>query len=614
MKKLTRKQRKQLYRIVIAALLTALVTALAHIFSFSPLLTLLATLPIYCFIGYDVLWAAVRDVGNGQVFGEKFLMAIATLGALALGETVEAVAVLIFFQVGELFEAVATAGARKSLSALASLCPDEVTVLDGEERTLVPIDEIPVGSLTLTLPGERVALDGVIEKGSASFDFSSLTGEASPVFLEEGAAVPSGVIALDSPVEIRTTHAAEESSTARILALMEEATEKKGKHERFITRFSLYYTPCVVFAALFVAFVLPLFSAAGYLAALGDYVHRALTFLVISCPCALVISVPLAFFCASGAAARRGVIFKSNAAMEQLAEVKAAFFDKTGTLTHGKFTIEGYDSPMGEEILTYAAAVESASSHPLAKAFAHIPFDKALLGEIKETRGMGIAAHYKGKAVLCGSKTFLEKEGVLLPTVDFTGTTLLLALDGAYIGSILLQDAPKKEAKETIDTLRALSLTTHILSGDNRASVSKAAAILQPDSFEGELLPEDKVARVEEANKKGKTLFAGDGINDAPVLATATVGFAMGGLGSDIATAAADAVLTDDNPAKIPWSVKLARFTLGVVKTNIAFALLVKFGVMILGALGYANMWLAIFADVGVAVLAILNSIRALRK
>lgn len=613
MKKLTRKQKKQLVRILVTMILTAVALFFISFFETNRLVTLAIILPVYLFIGYDLLWAAVRDIGNGQVFGEKFLMSVATIGALALGEALEAVAVLLFFSVGELFESIATTRARKSLSALASLCPDEATVLQGETLVTLPIDEVEVGSLVLVSAGSRVALDGIITKGEALFDFSSLTGESRPVYLNEGDRVPAGVLAIDAPVTVKTTHTSENSSTARILALMEEALEKKGKHERFITRFSLFYTPIVVLSALVVAFVFPLFSSLGYVAALPIFIHRALTFLVISCPCALVISVPLAFFGASGAAARYGIIFKSTAAIEELASVKTAYFDKTGTLTSGKFKIQSvtteYDPAL---LLEYAAACEYGSAHPLAAAFSEVSFDKNELFMQKEIRGMGVSALYRGKKLRLGKKKFVEEKTASFAASDLSETVLYLSVDSVYYGSISLADAPKKEALTLAGSLQTLAVKSVILSGDREETVKDVAAQLCFDEAHGALLPEDKVRFVKEGGKSGKTLFAGDGINDAPVLAMASVGFAMGAVGSDAAMESADAVLTDDDPSKVAFAISLSRFSLKIVKENIAFALFVKFAVMLLGALGYASLWLAIFADVGVSVLAICNAIRAL--
>ena len=609
----TRKQKKQLIRILITVLLAAIAFFFILYFNTSRLVTLAIILPAYLFIGYDLLWAAVRDIGNGQVFGEKFLMAVATIGALALGEALEAVAVLLFFSIGELFESVATTKARKSLSALASLCPDEAEIWQGDTLVSIPIDEIELGSFVQVSAGSRVALDGIITKGDGSFDFSSLTGESRPVYLKEGDTLPAGVLALDAPVTIKTTRTSEDSSTARILALMEEALDKKGKHERFITRFSLFYTPCVVFSALIVAFLFPLFSASGYLASLPVFIHRALTFLVISCPCALVISVPLAFFGASGAAAKNGIIFKSTAAIEELASVKTAYFDKTGTLTKGNFQIQEVSTEHDPAVvLEYAAACEFGSKHPLAAAFAKLSFEPNELSLQKEIRGMGIIAHYRGKELLLGKKEFLETKVAPFSASEESETVLYLAVDGCYFGSITLSDSPKEEAFALSKTLSDLSVKSVILSGDRECTVQSVAEQLGFKEAHGALLPEDKVAFVQQGNQNGKTLFAGDGINDAPVLATATVGFAMGALGSDAAMESADAVLTDDDPSKVAFAISLSRFSLAIVKENIVFALFVKFAVMILGAFGFANLWLAIFADVGVSVIAILNAIRSL--
>lgn len=631
MKRFNQKQKRQLIRILAAALLTALVLLLTHFLSAGPLVTLLAILPVYLFIGWDVLWAALRDIGHGQVFGEKFLMGLATIGALVLGEGMEAVAVMLFFQIGELFESVATTNARKNLSALAALCPDEAVVLREGSEVTVPVDEVALGELTVVPAGGRIPLDGIIEEGDANIDFSSLTGESSPVFRKKGEAIPSGVIPLDSRLIVRTTHTAENASTTRILSLMEEALSKKGKHERFITRFSLFYTPIVVLAALVVAFGLPLFASGSYLEALPVYLHRALTFLVISCPCALVISVPLAFFGAAGSAARKGIIFKSNEAIERLASARTAFFDKTGTLTEGAFAItkvllaETENPPVAdsEELLILAAAAESPSTHPLAKAItAAANFDREALSDITEERGRGLSCRYQGKRVAVGSAAFMETEASdfaqaskKLEVSENLGeaTAVHVAVDGRYAGSILLADKVKASARPLFSSLRQLGVESVILSGDRTPTVKAVAEELAADRAEGSLLPEDKVEAVKAANEKGVTVFAGDGINDAPVLAAAGVGFAMGGIGSDAAIEAADAVLTDDNPEKVAWAIRLSRFSLRIVKENIIFALTVKFVILILGFFGYAGMWAAIFADVGVSVLAILNAIRALR-
>lgn len=611
-------QKRRLFRILAAAVLAIPAVLLIELLSRGRLVSLLLILPSYLLVGFDVLWAAIRDIGHGQVFGEKFLMGIATIGALALGEVIEAVAVMIFFQVGELFESVATANARKSLSALASLCPDEAVVLRGDEELTLPIDEVAVGEITVVPAGARVPLDGEIVFGDANVDYSSLTGESAPLWRKTGDTIPSGVIPLDSRLLVRTTHTSENASTARILSLMEEALSKKGKHERFITRFSLFYTPLVVLAALFVAFGMPLFAAGSYTAALPVYLHRALTFLVISCPCALVISVPLAFFGAAGAAARKGIVFKSNEALETLASVKTAFFDKTGTLTEGSFRITevvlAENSPVSsqEELLEYAAAAESASTHPLARAIASAhSFDKSALSSVTEMRGRGIRAHYRGKEVTVGSGAFLAAGEP--DNEKRENTAVHVALDGRPAGTIFLSDCLKAAARPLFDDLRALGVESVILSGDRVPAVEAAGRALNADRVKGGLLPEDKVEAVKEASARGVTLFAGDGINDAPVLAAAGVGFAMGGIGSDAAIEAADAVVTDDNPAKVAFTIRLSRFSLRIVKENIAFALIVKFAVLILGFFGYASMWLAIFADVGVSVLAILNAIRTLR-
>ena len=612
---LNQRQKKHLARIALSAVLTAVAAGFIHTLSFSWWQALLAVLPAYFLIGHDVLWNAIRDIGHGQIFGEKLLMAIATVGALVIGEYVEAVAVLLFFQVGELFESVANAEARRSLSALASLCPDEATVLCDGEETLVPIDEIAVGSEILVKAGERISLDGVIVKGEANCDFSSLTGESVPSFCTVGALVPAGVVALDAPLLLRVEKGSEESATARILSLMEDALAEKGNHERFITKFSMIYTPIVVCLAAVVAFLMPLLADGGYLAALSEYVRRALNFLVVSCPCAVVISVPLSFFSASGRAAKQGIVFKSNAAMERLASCKVACFDKTGTVTSGKFTvmeiIPASDCPYSNgKLLGIAAAVESGSTHPLAYAFDRFQYDPELLKSQKELRGKGIVAEYDGKIFSLGSRHMMEELGVVTETVAASGSLLYLAEDTRYLGAFVLRDTPKDNASHLTKRLKRLSVEGVILSGDRHETVAALGEKLGFHEARGSLLPEDKVAAIAAYKSRGGVIFAGDGINDAPSMAAADVSFAMGALGSDIAIDAADAVICDDDPLKVPFAIALSRFTLRVVRQNLAFAIGIKLLVLVLSAFGYANLPLAIFADVGVLILAILNAMR----
>lgn len=611
------RQRRALRRLILTAILTALAAIAIEVFLIPPLWALLLVLPIYLYIGYDVLWAAIVDISHGQVFGEKLLMAIATVGALALGEYVEAVAVLLFFNVGELFESVANREARQNLLALARLCPDEATVLVDGERVVMPIDEIAVGSTLLLSVGDRLSLDAVIVEGEALVDLSSLTGEALPRLCRVGDRLPAGALLVDAPLTVVNERAAGESATARILAMMEDALLKKGKSERFITKFSAVYTPIVVLSAILLAFVAPIFVSGEYAMLLPEYIRRALTFLVVSCPCALVISLPLAFFSASGRAARAGVIFKSNAAIERLASVKVAAFDKTGTLTSGDFALSAVESAEGcryteGELREIAAALESISRHPLAKAFSGVAFDEGALSEAKEHRGRGVSAVYRGKAYRLGSFGFISDcTGAI--EEDFEGGSILyLAEDRAYLGAFYLADTPKSEAKAVAARLGALGVASVILSGDMQSRAQKLGESIGFSSAYGSLLPEDKVEKLEEFKKKGRVVYAGDGINDAPTLAAADVSFAMGALGRDIAVEAADAVICDDDPEKVAFSIALSRFTLRIVIENLVFAISVKLLVLVLATLGFTSLPLAIFADVGVLILAILNAMRAL--
>ncbi|MBR2988085.1 MAG: heavy metal translocating P-type ATPase [Clostridia bacterium] len=616
---LTKRQKKHLTRILLTVLLTAATAALIHFLDTEWWQSLLLVLPVYAYIGYDVLWNALRDIRGGQIFGEKLLMAIATVGALAIGEYVEAVAVLLFFQVGELFESVANASARKSLKALASLCPDEARLLQDGREALVPIDEVGVGSVIGVKVGERVPIDAVVLKGDANLDYSSLTGESVPVYRGEGDRIPAGVVVLDAPLVLRTEKRAEESATARILAMMEDALSDKGKHERFITKFSFVYTPIVVLTALAVAFLLPLFAESGYLAAFPEYLRRALNFLVVSCPCALVISVPLSFFSASGRAAKQGIIFKSNAAIERLASAKTVCFDKTGTLTSGNFTVTEV-IPCCElssgQLLEIAAALEDGSTHPLGRAFESFAIDPDKLTAQKEVRGKGMLGRYDGKEYALGSAALAEQLFFPLPPLTVEGSVLYIAERKGEIweciGAFVLWDMPKESARAAARRLDRMKIESVILSGDRKETVKATANTLGFTMAFGELLPEMKVAAVQAAKRHGTVVFAGDGINDAPSLAAADVSFAMGSLGSDAAIEAADGVICDDNPEKVPFAIALSRFTLGLVRENLIFAIGIKLLILVLSALGYANLWLAIFADVGVLILAILNAMRAL--
>lgn len=614
---LNKRQKRERLRLVLTAIFTVLAALLIKVFSFSAFFSCLLILPIYAYIGYDILWAAISDIGHGQIFGEKLLMAIATIGALFLGEYVEAVAVLLFFNIGELFESVANGEARKSLSALAKLCPDEATALIEGETRVLSIDEIEVGTTLLLAAGDRLSLDSVITEGEALVDLSSLTGESLPRLCRVGDRLPAGALLLDAPLTVVTEKKSDDSATARILAMMEDALLKKGKSERFMTKFSSVYTPIVVFSALFLAFLCPMFASGSYTSLLPEYVRRALTFLVVSCPCALVISLPLAFFSASGRGAKAGIIFKSNAAIERLAKTKVASFDKTGTLTSGDFSLIGIEAAEGcryrkEELCEIASALESISRHPLARAFSGIAFEKSELREAKEYRGRGLQAIYRGRAYRLGSFAYASENASFFERTFDEGSVLYLTEEGRYLAAFLLADTPKESALSLSKRLSALSVEGVILSGDSAPRVEKLARSLGFAAAHGTLLPENKVEKLEEFKKKGVVVYAGDGINDAPSLAAADISFAMGALGRDIAIEAADAVICDDDPEKVAFSIALSRFTVKRVIENLTFAISVKLLILILAAFGITSLWLAIFADVGVLILAILNAMRAL--
>ena len=579
----------------------------------------------YALAGWDVLWASCRNILRGEVFDENFLMAVASLGAMALGDFAEGAAVMLFYQVGEWFQAYAVGRTRGSIAALMDIRPDFATVLRAGQPLRLNPEAVRVGETLLVRPGERVPLDGTILKGESTLDTAALTGESLPRPVRPGDQAPSGCINLSGLLEIRVDRHYGDSTVARILRLVEEAAERKARTEAFITRFARVYTPFVCGAALLLALLPPLLLGGAW----GDWVYRALTFLVISCPCALVISVPLSFFGGIGAASRRGVLLKGSNALETLAHVRAVVFDKTGTLTQGAFAVTQVLPAPGfgrDALLDLAAHAESASTHPLAKAVAAAapgPVDPAAVTDLREHAGRGVSATVKGRAVLAGNAALLHDNAIPAPTLgDLPGTAILLAVDGAYAGAILLQDQPKPDAKAAIDALRRAGVRqTVMLTGDNAPAARAVAQTLGLDAWHAGLLPADKVAHVERllaetraADPKARLAFVGDGINDAPVLARADLGVAMGALGSgsDAAIEAADAVIMDDRPAKLADAIAIARGTLAIAWQNIVFAIGVKAAILLLGALGLANLWMAVFADVGVAFLAILNAIRAL--
>ena len=568
--------------------------------------------------GYDVLWSAIRNILRGQIFDEKFLMALATCCALAMKDWKEAAAVMLFFQVGELFEMLAVERSRRSISGLMDLRPDGAVVIkDGQEVEMEP-EEVRVGDILLVRAGERIAVDGTIVEGESALDTSKITGESVPVDVCAGSPVVSGSVNLSGVLKIRAESAYEHSTVARILTLVETAAEKKASAERLITKFAKYYTPSVIGAAVLLAAIPPIFFGQPF----TQWLSRALTFLVISCPCALVISVPLSFFSGMGAAAKLGIVVKGGVALEQLAKTSAVVFDKTGTLTEGKFSVQAIHCAKGKEkeLLRVAAQCEKYSNHPVAQAIREAyPEGLTDLESVREIPGNGITALVDGKSVAVGNARLMESMGICPPEIAEVGTTVYISVDGAYLGAITVADTARKNVRETLNTLHDLGVKkTMMLTGDNERSAAHYAKICGVKEYRAQLLPQDKVAILEtllEQKKKNETVaFVGDGVNDAPVLTEADVGIAMGGVGSDAAVEAADAVLLNDDISKLPILFRIAKRTCGIARQNIVFALSVKAVCLILGALGYAPMWLAIFADVGVAVLAILNALRAMRE
>ena len=611
MKDLTRKQRKTLLRIAAAAVLLGV----AAMLPVEGLWKALCFAVPYLVIGYDVLWSAVRHIGQGQVFDEKFLMAIATLGAFAIAEYPEAAAVMLFYQVGELFQSIAVGRSRKSIAALMDIRPDSATVLrNGTEEEVDP-EEVSLGETILIRPGERVPLDGIVLEGASSLDTAALTGESMPVDVAAGERVISGSINLTGLLKVQTDSVYAESTVSRILELVENAAEKKAKVESFITRFARWYTPVVVIGALLLALVPPLFVGNW-----GNWIERALIFLVVSCPCALVVSVPLSFFGGIGGASRQGILIKGANDLEALANVDTVCFDKTGTLTQGKFAVQAVHPQEldPDALLDLAAAAESYSSHPVALSIlqAHAgDIDKSRLGEITELAGRGVKAVVDGETYYVGNAGLMEQVGADYHDCHLLGTIIHIARGSEYLGHIVVGDQLKDDAAEAIASLKALGVTeTVMLSGDKAAVARHVAQTLGIDRCIPELLPAQKVEQVEALLADGRRLaYVGDGINDAPVLTRADVGIAMGALGSDAAIESADIVLMDDKPSRLPLAVKLARKTMRIVRENIVFALGVKLVILALGALGLANMWFAVFGDVGVLILAILNAMRCMR-
>lgn len=573
----------------------------------------------YLVIGYDVLLRAVRNIMKGQVFDENFLMAIATLGAFALGDYPEGIAVMLFYQVGELFQSIAVSKSRRSIASLMDIRPDHANVYRDGQWVEADPEEVAIGDKILVKPGERIPLDGKILEGSSSVDTSALTGESVPRDVAVGQEVISGCVNINGTLTVEVTKEYGQSTVARILDLVENSSSKKANIENFITRFARYYTPIVVILAAILA-VLPPLVLPG--ATFSDWIYRALTFLVISCPCALVISVPLSFFGGMGGASKEGILVKGGNYLEALAASEIVVFDKTGTLTKGSFEVTEILPAAGWEkdaLLELAALTESYSDHPISQSLKRA-WGKELqperVSDVRELPGYGVSAKVDGREVACGNKRLMDSLG-LSDVADADGTVVYVAIDGAYAGHVLIADQIKEDAARAVQKLKAAGVKkTVMLTGDSDAIGRKVAAALGLDQVYTQLLPADKVEKMEELLKetsaKGRLVYVGDGINDAPVLARADVGIAMGGLGSDAAIEAADVVIMTDEPSKLATAIRIARKTTGIARENVVFALGVKILVLILGAMGIANMWAAVFADVGVAVIAILNAIRAL--
>ena len=624
---MNKKQKKMLTRIVIAA---AMLIAL-HFLPVTGLVQLALYLAAYLVIGYDILRKAWKGILNGRVFDENFLMAIATVGAFALaiyeksGDYTEAISVMLFYQIGELFQSYAVGRSRKNISELMDIRPDYANIeRDGKLEKVDP-DEVEIGSTIIVQPGEKVPIDGVVLTGASSLNTSALTGESLPRDVKAGDEIISGCINMTGVLTIQTTKEFGESTVSKILELVEDSSSHKSRSEDFIAKFARVYTPAVCYGALALAVLPPLVRMLfmGLSAQWGEWIYRALTFLVISCPCALVISIPLSFFAGIGGASKEGILIKGSNYLETLSEVKTVVFDKTGTLTQGVFEVTGvHHNKMEEErLLEYAALAECASSHPISKSLQKAygrEIDRDRVSDIQELSGKGICAKVDGHDVAAGNTKLMALLGVEYRDCHRVGTIIHMAIDGEYAGHIVISDVVKPTAKEAIAALKHAGVEkTVMLTGDAKRVADQVASELGVDRVCSELLPADKVKKVEEllADKgsKDKLAFVGDGINDAPVLTRADIGIAMGAMGSDAAIEAADVVLMDDDPMKIAKAIKISRKCIGIVYQNIIFALVVKFGCLALGALGIANMWAAIFADVGVMILAVLNAIRALR-
>ena len=616
---MNKKQKKMLIRIIIAAVLIV-------VFSLLPaegyLRFVLFMIP-YLVIGYDILKKAFKGILKKQVFDENFLMAVATVGAILLGDYSEGVAVMLFYQIGELFQSYAVGKSRRNISELMDIRPDYANIEKDGTLEQVDPDEVEIGTIIVVQPGEKVPIDGVITEGTSTLNTSALTGESLPRDAKAGDEVISGCINMTGLLKIRTTKEFGESTVSKILELVENSSSRKSKSENFISKFAKYYTPAVCYGALALAFIPPIvLLIMGKPAMWGDWIYRALTFLVISCPCALVISIPLSFFAGIGGASNQGILVKGSNYLETLAQTKYVVFDKTGTMTQGVFEVSGihHNEMPDEKLLEYAALAECSSSHPISKSLQKAygkPIDRNRVSDIEEISGNGVIAKVDGVSVAAGNTKLMNRLGIAYQDCHHVGTVVHMAIDGKYAGHILISDIIKPHAKEAIAELKKAGISkTVMLTGDSKRVADQVAEELGIQEVYSELLPADKVSRVEELLnqkfEKDKLAFVGDGINDAPVLSRADIGIAMGALGSDAAIEAADIVLMDDDPLKISKAIKIARKCIRIVYENIYFAIGIKILCLILGALGIANMWVAIFADVGVMILAVLNAIRTL--
>ncbi|MGN8804501.1 MULTISPECIES: heavy metal translocating P-type ATPase [unclassified Blautia] len=622
---MNKKQKKMLVRIIISLILVVVFSGLPidEHQKFGTYLRFGLFMIPYLIIGHDILKKALKGIRNKQVFDENFLMAVATIGAILLGDYTEGTTVMLFYQIGELFQSYAVGKSRRNISELMDIRPDYANVEQDGKLEQVDPDEVEIGTIIVVQPGEKVPIDGVITEGTSTLNTSALTGESLPRNAKVGDEVISGCINMTGLLKIRTTKEFGESTVSKILELVENSSSRKSKSENFISKFAKYYTPAVCYGALALAIIPPIvLLIMGKPAMWGDWIYRALTFLVISCPCALVISIPLSFFAGIGGASNQGVLVKGSNYLETLAQTKYVVFDKTGTMTQGVFEVSGihHNEMADEKLIEYAALAECSSSHPISKSLQKAygkPIDRNRVTDIEEISGNGVIAKVDGVSIAAGNAKLMKRLGISYQECHHMGTVVHMAVDGKYAGHILISDIVKPHAKEAIAELKKSGITkTVMLTGDSKRVADQVAADLGIQEVYSELLPADKVSKVEELlskkTEKEKLAFVGDGINDAPVLSRADIGIAMGALGSDAAIEAADIVLMDDDPLKISKAIKIARKCIRIVYENIYFAIGIKVLCLILGALGIANMWVAIFADVGVMIIAVLNAIRAL--